>query len=296
MSNPTPNITIPLDLKNPGQFFACCGLLELADRLWAGAEGWFQRQRFCIFVTDPSKKLNELLQEVVSCPFHSTLSPENQMLLQELNRKKRELKKQGKSLRKSDEAERKRLNSLRIFSGFTLGSPFNLRIDWWLDDVGNGDNLKTWAGQQAVAGIAKAIKDTLKTDVDDDPFDLEAVIYRLSDGEPVAPLSFDSGRAGTAQDIGYSPDKIGQALTAHVWTELLCLVGLQRFAIAPTADAIFRFSAWSVPLSPICAAAVAKGLIPSVVAAAGTFRLAARDTGGRYKAFTETTSLIWRST
>ncbi len=23
---------------NPGQFFACCGLLELADRLWPGAE------------------------------------------------------------------------------------------------------------------------------------------------------------------------------------------------------------------------------------------------------------------
>ncbi len=27
-----PNIQIPVDLTNPGQFFACCGLLELADR------------------------------------------------------------------------------------------------------------------------------------------------------------------------------------------------------------------------------------------------------------------------
>ncbi len=27
------NITIPVDLTNPGQLFACCGLLELADRL-----------------------------------------------------------------------------------------------------------------------------------------------------------------------------------------------------------------------------------------------------------------------
>jgi CRISPR-associated protein Csb3 len=39
---PRPNITIPVDLTNPGQFFACCGLLELADRLWPGAEGWFE--------------------------------------------------------------------------------------------------------------------------------------------------------------------------------------------------------------------------------------------------------------
>ena len=46
MTNPTPNITIPVDLTNPGQFFACCGLLELADRLWPGAEGWFGSGQF----------------------------------------------------------------------------------------------------------------------------------------------------------------------------------------------------------------------------------------------------------
>ena len=34
-------IRVNVDPTNPGQFFACCGLLELADRLWPGAEGWF---------------------------------------------------------------------------------------------------------------------------------------------------------------------------------------------------------------------------------------------------------------
>ena len=33
--------SVAVDPTNPGQFFACCGLLELADRLWPGAEGWF---------------------------------------------------------------------------------------------------------------------------------------------------------------------------------------------------------------------------------------------------------------
>ena len=33
MSDKNANITIPIDLNNPGQFFACCGLLELADDL-----------------------------------------------------------------------------------------------------------------------------------------------------------------------------------------------------------------------------------------------------------------------
>lgn len=48
MSDKNANITIPVDLTNPGQFFACCGLLELADRLWPGAEGWLGRPEFFV--------------------------------------------------------------------------------------------------------------------------------------------------------------------------------------------------------------------------------------------------------
>ena len=46
--NPMPSIRINVDPANPGQFFACCGLLELADRLWPRAEGWFEGEEFCI--------------------------------------------------------------------------------------------------------------------------------------------------------------------------------------------------------------------------------------------------------
>lgn len=41
MTSPPASISVAVDPTNPGQFFACCGLLELADRLWPGAEGWF---------------------------------------------------------------------------------------------------------------------------------------------------------------------------------------------------------------------------------------------------------------
>ena len=294
MTNPTPNIIIPVDLTNPGQFFACCGLLELADRLWPGAEGWFGQTQFCMGTADPRKTLDELLKEIISCPLKPTIPPEDSARLQALVQKQHDLKRRGKVLPKFEEAERKRLNSLRIFSGFTLDSPFNMRVDWWLNDACGGDDLKTWAGKQEVAEIAKEIKNSLKPEVADDLFAFETVIRRQSDGAPVAPLSFDSGRAGTAQDIGYSPDKIGQALTARVWTEFLCLIGLQRFAVAPAADGLFGLSIWSVPLPVICAAAAAKGRVPSVVTALAKFGLAARDTGNRYKAFTDNVSFIWR--
>jgi len=46
MSDPT--ITVPVDLTNPGQFFACCGLLELASRIDEHALGWFDGSKYCL--------------------------------------------------------------------------------------------------------------------------------------------------------------------------------------------------------------------------------------------------------
>ncbi|MFO7904351.1 MAG: hypothetical protein ACQESR_23920 [Planctomycetota bacterium] len=31
MNQPVPDIMVKVDMTNPGQFFACCGLIELAD-------------------------------------------------------------------------------------------------------------------------------------------------------------------------------------------------------------------------------------------------------------------------
>ena len=70
MSDRQANITIPVDLTNPGQFFACCGLLELADRLWPRAEGWFEKRGFCIHTVDRTRTLSELLSEARSMIFY----------------------------------------------------------------------------------------------------------------------------------------------------------------------------------------------------------------------------------
>ncbi len=51
-----PAISIRIDPTNPGQFFACCGLLELADRLWASAEGWFENDDTVFVLTAPDMR------------------------------------------------------------------------------------------------------------------------------------------------------------------------------------------------------------------------------------------------
>ena len=356
MSNPTPNITIPVDLTNPGQFFACCGLLELADRLWPGAEGWFtdMGQEFNIA---GGGALSELSNAIMNCEMESLMPPDqldelrrlsnphqeleariaecvdrkktkqaevkeltdrrkklNKEAKKELQKQIEELTEQRKALEgelkrlkdlleeqkasrnvvsKTNEKRKKSLNSKRIASGFRLGTPFNIRIDWWLVENCDGDHLKTWAGQQAIAGIATAIHQSLSAVDNTEFFDHETLIIR--DGEPVAPLSLDSGRAGTALDVGYSSDKVGQPISCCVWTEFLTLIALQRFALQPDPDGFFTLHAWREPLSSSVAAAAARGQFPELVGCAGRFRLAGRDSGNRYKAFQQASLTQWRT-
>ena len=60
MNQMRPTIRIQVDPTNPGQFFACCGLLELADRLWPGSEAWFDYDRFSLSANEPDASLPEL--------------------------------------------------------------------------------------------------------------------------------------------------------------------------------------------------------------------------------------------
>lgn len=295
MSNPEPNITVNVDVTNPGQFFACCGLLELADRVWPGTEGWFESyDQFALSTGNRANSLELLCKSLIGGTLAPLLPEDELNKLIQLAKRKSDLKKSRKSLSEAEEKERKRLNSKRIASGFCLGPPFNLRVDWWLVENCDADHLKTWAGQQAIMEIADAMKTALPVTQGDAIFEIEKVIRDQSDGKAKAPLSFDAGRVGTAQDIGYSPDKIGQAITCCVWTEFLTLIALQRFALKPDSNDFFTYHVWQKPL-PACVAAIAvKGFLPQLAGCEGRFRLAGRDSGNRYKAFQQATLTEWR--
>ena len=57
-------IRLKVDPANPGQFFACCGLLEIAERLWDGVEGWFEGDHFCFRKNGRIVSLSEVLNAV----------------------------------------------------------------------------------------------------------------------------------------------------------------------------------------------------------------------------------------
>ena len=73
MNTAEATIRINVDPTNPGQFFACCGLLEFADRLWPGAEVVacfsalrFQRSLFSLSAQVPLCS-SDLVKLLVNC-------------------------------------------------------------------------------------------------------------------------------------------------------------------------------------------------------------------------------------
>ena len=252
--------SVGVDAANPGQFFACCGILELAGRLWPSAEGWFESPaEFCL--SD-----------------HGNAALNLRDLLHAANRSE---------ITAIDEQD-------AFTSPLKLGGPFNLRLDWWTDKAGGGAELKTWAGQQSVFTIARAMRhaagavpEPLRQLLDH----CQVVCEPGTARKYVEPFYFDSRRAAQSLDIGFSPDVQGMAMGAYPAVEFLCLIGLQRFRPRAIADVpgTFEYHAWKLPLPAITAAACAGGCLFAESGPRYLFRLLRRDNQGRYKAFNRAT-------
>jgi hypothetical protein len=218
MKYPEPNITVNVDVTNPGQYFACCGLLELADRLWPGAEGWFEvdAQKFLI-VTDGS--LKHLIESIAS----AVLIP----------------------VRPSDPYS----------SPLIVGEPFRpLSIDWWETDMTGARDLKVWAGTMESVGIAEAMRHAMRSPEFCTPglFDIGMVVTTPDDpSKKKEPYYFDSRRTPNAhsRDVGFSANDLGMTSIAHPAVEFLCLVGLQVARPRATSQTrVYDYCTWSAPL------------------------------------------------
>jgi CRISPR-associated protein Csb3 len=230
MNNPEPSIRVNVDPTNPGQFFACCGLLELADRKWDQAEGWFERGTFCVSV---GGQLPELIQ-IVSQVELTQLDPDDD-----------------------------------TSSPIEIGPPIRtLRLDWWRDEQTGGKELKVWAGTMESGRIARAMQRALCDTRFHVPglFDVGMVAYDPDNAsKKVEPFYFDARRGPNAhsRDVGFSPNDLQMTTTAFPAVEFLCLVGLQRCRPAKTNQPrVFEYHTWTTPIPPPLAPAAVCGLLP----------------------------------
>lgn len=257
MSAPQPTIRVRVDLTNPGQFFACCGLLELADRLWPGAEGWFEADVFCILSEDT---LSELLQAITAVKLEQ-LDPDD------------------------DTA-----------SPIRMSEPFGITLNWWTDEISGGKQLKVWAGRMSGIRIAIAMKQAI-SDVTNPKclFDYAAVVYDPRQrNKKVEPFYFDARRGWNAQslDIGFAPDSLSMTTKAFPAVEFLCLVGLQRCRPIPTkVRRVFEFHTWASPIPTSVIPSAVCGACTAPESAIYRFQNAFRTDQKKHKSFLPATRL-----
>lgn len=248
---PPAAITVAVDPTNPGQFFACCGLLELADRLWPGAEGWFTERKFCIAC---GGSLSELLQRLSAATVSSSLTDA-------------ELKRLG-TLQSMDKRKRTpeiaaEMNDLRTrwrLERLHLSEPFDLWLDWWRDNTGERTDLKTWAAKVQVLGMAREFHQLIKSLRRDTSALTECLTQSVR--ADALPFYFDSdaGAQGSALDAGFSAYDLRTVIRGHSpkrpLIELGSFIAFQRFRPCPVAGTDrYRFSTWAAPL-PVSAAGV----------------------------------------
>jgi len=295
MSETMSTITVNVDVTNPGQFFACCGLLELAHRLWPGAEAWFDPRegRFALRVAAGHSAAQQLIEETVQCPIQG-LTADERRELGELERRRRELRKVGRALTEAEEKRRSELGRLTR-EGHLILERFQLTLDWWQEDGAPA----TWAGKQEIHKIARAAQDGIERCLAEgrplqDMLNWQLVLrtpseYRSEEGidKKVEPFYFDARRYAHPLDEGFSLDVQGADTVANPATEFLCLVGLQRFRPQRAEDSrwTFEYCVWGHALGVAQAAPVASGLVRVPAMRRLCFSLQFRDDQKRYKAF-----------
>jgi hypothetical protein len=257
------SIRINVDPTNPGQFFACCGLLELADRLSAGAEGWFEARQFCI---NAEADLGELVRSVAKAEVVQ-LDPDN-----------------------------------NTSSPIGMRAPFrSLRLDWWHDEQAGGKELKVWAGTMESVRIARSMQHALRDQrfMSADLLNVGVIAYDPDNPEKkVEPYYFDARRCPNAhsRDVGFSPNDLQMTTTAFPAVELLCLVGLQRCLPAKTKQArVYHYSSWGQPIPPELLQPVVAAVFPLLGCTGYRFENCYRTGQRKHKAFQSAIRISQRS-
>jgi CRISPR-associated protein Csx14 len=266
------SIRIKVDSTNPGQFFACCGLLEFADRLWPGAEGWYDGEEFCI-------ECGGTLAKVLTAAQQAQFTDEGAQ--------------EGESNDDSEDTEDD--DSL---SPLEIMSPISMRLDWWQDK-----SLKPWAGSMKARAIALAMCRAIHPE-DVDPLNRAQVVYDPmmptsptakkpgKQPKPREPFHLDARRGANALglDVGFVPDSLKKKwkvyTQAHPAVEFLALVGLQRCRPTPTSrPRVFDYFTWSVPCEVAVLPAAVNGFLGDPRSRQYRFKNVFRTGQKKHKAF-----------
>jgi hypothetical protein len=313
--------SIPVDLLNPGQVFACLGFMEAADILLGDAEGgfdWFggTNARFLLRAGGQQNPFEEVLQFLAEAepkqwgPIGYTDPPP-----------KKGEGGGGEDTEEDDDTDETAAASaappldLSITfparTGDRMALPIRfgggnrplVELDHWADGSGR-DNFKLYAGNRSADAIARAMlkgvhaRQTKKQKASGQSGDLRTKGMRQLWEENRAALvkapfdvltpmggsfNFDPRGAWTAIDAGYSPNEHKHAIEASPVVEFLAAWGLQNARPVEFGLRQVRYAAWGVLLPLTLARAALAGSMPEIPSRQFHFEL---DLSGKNKVVT----------
>ncbi len=205
-------LKVNLDPLNPGQFFACCGLLDLLEGSGTNTLSHFvsstESARRAQFIVrgdgiDLSRELDELrLSQVIA----------------------------AKEIHMSIE------RGIRPI--YVITHKREWRFDWWLTEFGDqSTELKCWAGQVQSVALAKELFRLLSPLTDPEGlFDFAAMTK--------SKFGIDPRSAWNALDFGYSPNQHDMDIATYPAVEVMGCLGLQSFRPTVLLGRKLRYALW----------------------------------------------------
>ncbi len=242
--------SIPVDLFNPGQVFACLGFLEAADVLCGDAEGGFDWSnesdvKFCLRTAGNKNPFATVLAFLTEAEFEAEV-PEgrcsNEKELGQELRKRRKSSVFPSALPDKDSALPVRI---------TGNNKKQIVLGHWADGSGR-NKFKLYAGNRSAFSIATVMQKSLlelwKEGQDElviRPFDITTSMS--------GSFNFDPRGAWTTIDAGYSPNRQGHRVEASPVVEILAAWGLENARPDEFETRKVRYAAWGLVLPPMLA-------------------------------------------
>ena len=249
--------SIPVDLSNPGQIFACLGFLEAADVLLGDAEGGFDWSdeadvRFVLRANgeqSPFAVVLEFLVEAKPVQFAPVTFIEEKGISDSVI---------PSEISPSRNPEKMALPIL--FGGVCRP---DIELGHWAD-ASSREKFKLYAGNRSAYKIAcdmtkgiAQLRERQREDLIKKPFD----VLTSTGGS----FNFDARGAWTAIDAGYSPNDHKEiSVEASPVVELMAAWGLEHARPEEFNIRRVRYAIWETQLPPMLARVALTGAIPSV--------------------------------
>ena len=277
--------SIPVDLFNPGQVFACLGFLEAADVLCGDAEGGFdwsetEDAKFCLRAAGDRNPFEVVLQFLVSAEIKA-VAPEKWRPKKEPT-KETDVKKLEEELSKQKKSET--FPNVWPETDFALPvwisgeNNTSTMLSHWADGSSRND-FKLYSGNRSALDIAAAMlsgkrgKPGKKQTIGDlEAKGLKQLWKEQRDDLIKRPFfvttptggsfNFDPRGAWTAIDAGYSPNDQKHKVDLSPVVEVLAACGMENARPDEFQIRQVRYAAWGIDLPPILARVALFGGIP----------------------------------